>query len=167
MSNEVLTTQIYPTGIRVTNCNLVTLESTGHSWGFPRQRASRVGAKCRRWRLWSKARAQSSKWLFHITLQVSGRTMVKFRTQTNAMSTANLLHLEGAIMKSHNSYRAATCGCSTSHKMIIYFLWASVWSESNLLSLCGRNKQVFFCFYFLSALMQSRESEEGSSSSCS
>lgn len=81
------------------------------------------------------------------------------------MSSANFLHLDRAIMRSHNSYMAASCGCSTSHRMIIYFLWASVWSESNLLSLCGRNDQRFFCFYFVLTLRQSRESEEGSRSS--
>lgn len=109
-------------------------------------------------------RHRVAKLSFHITPQVSGRTR-PMGIQTNAMSSANFLYLDRKIMRSRNSYRAASCGCSTSHKMIIYFLWASVWSESSLLSLCGRNKQGLFCFYLVLTLRQSRESEEGSRSS--
>lgn len=64
MSNEVLTIQSYPPGIRVTNCNSVTLERMGCGRGFPRQRAGNVRAKCRRRGQWNEAKAPSSKMTF-------------------------------------------------------------------------------------------------------
>lgn len=146
MSNEVLTTEIYLTCIRMTNCNLVTFECVGCSQGFPRRCANRVTVKHRRWGFWSKTKGQSSKMTFPHHSPGQWENQEKYGTQINAMSSANFLHLDGAIMRSHNSYRAASCGCSSSHKMIIYFLWASVWSESNFWAFVAETSRGFSAF---------------------
>lgn len=141
MSNELLTIQIYPTGIRVTNCDLVTLDCKGCCWGFPRQRVSRVRAKCRWWGLWTKAKAQGSKITFPGQWDNQGK--IQDSDQCRVYSKTFRI-LKGQSWKAIIPTGQQLVGIQHPTRWLFTFY---VWSGRNLLSLCGRNKQGLFSVF--------------------